>query len=162
MRKQKKHSFLTTGLIADNRKAHFNYILTEGFEAGIALLGPEVKSLRLGRVNIKDAYVTDKNGELYISNFSILPYDNSTDEIDPKRPKKLLLKKREIRKILPALHEKSFAVIPTKLYFDEKGLAKFNISIGKGKNIFDKRETIKRREWDIAKQRIMKNARAKK
>ncbi|MDR1691663.1 MAG: SsrA-binding protein SmpB [Rickettsiales bacterium] len=158
MKKTKRHSFITTGLVAENRKGHFNYELTDNFEAGIALLGPEVKSLRQGKVNIKDAYVVDRDGELYLANFSILPYDGSLEKTDPKRYKKLLLKKKEISKIKPALNEKGYAVIPTKLYFNNKGLAKINLSIGKGKNVIDKRETIKKREWDRAQHRILKNA----
>jgi len=131
-------------IISHNRKAKFNYFFSEFFEAGIALRGSEVKSLRAGKVNIAESYAYDLNGEIYLINSHIPTYkESSYNNHDPKRNRKLLLNKREINKLLGRLNREGFTLIPTKLYF-RKGKAKIEIAVAKGKRQYDKRQTKKR------------------
>ncbi len=140
-------------IIADNRKAHFNYEILERWEAGLVLKGTEVKSLRNGRANLKDAYARIHNGEVFIYQLHISPYNFAYyDNHDPLRPRKLLLHKREIKKLYGKMNEKGFSVVPLKLYF-VNGKAKLTIALARGKRKYDKRESIKRRdtERDLAR-----------
>ncbi len=130
----------------ENKKAFFNYELLEKIEAGIVLKGPEVKSLRIGKASIKESFAKIENGEVYLHNFYIANYPNSFEKDNPLRKRKLLLTKREIKRISRKVEEKGFTIIPISVYFDKKGLAKVQIAVAKGKKLYDKRKTIKERE----------------
>ncbi len=132
-----------------NRKARYDYFLFEKFEAGIALLGSEVKSIREGRVNLKDSFVRMIRAEAFLFNCHISPYSKIQGhlDVDPVRMRKLLLKREELAWLEGKVSQKGFALIPTQMYF-KKGLVKVEIAIGKGKKAYDKRETIKRRIHD--------------
>jgi len=141
-----------------NRKARYDYFLFEKFEAGIALLGSEVKSIREGKINLKDSFVRIIRGEAFLMGCHISPYSKIQGhlDIDPQRIRKLLLKKEELDKLQGKVSQKGFAVIPTQIYF-KKGLIKVEIAIGKGKKAYDKRETIKRRIHDQESQAAIKS-----
>ena len=135
-------------LIADNRKARHDYHLYDSFEAGIVLLGTEVKAIREGRVNLKDSYGRVENGEVFLHNVHISPYSHrGYAEHEPLRRRKLLLNKGEIRKLIGKTVERGFTLVPVRMYF-KNGLVKVSISVAKGKKTHDKRETIRRREID--------------
>lgn len=158
-KKAKKAFFITTGQVAQNRRANFDYEITSVFIAGLELKGTEVKSLRLGHANINDAYGIEKNGEIYISNMYIAEYANKGYEShEEKRDRKLLLNKKEIKIIIGELSKKGSTLVSMRLFFNDKGLAKLEIGLGKGKKLYDKRETEKNRDWQRDKQRIMANA----
>tara|TARA_B100001123_G_C14908829_1_gene866911 strand:- start:3 stop:473 length:471 start_codon:yes stop_codon:yes gene_type:complete len=145
-------------IISVNRKARFNYFFEESYEAGIVLMGSEVKSLRDGRVNISESYAFDHNGELYLVNSHIPLYkESSYNNHNPLRNRKLLLNKKEINKLLGRINREGFTLIPTKLYF-KKGKAKIEIAVAKGKKQYDKRETKKRRDWDREKARYFRKS----
>ena len=135
-------------LIADNRKVRHDYHLFETFEAGIVLLGTEVKAIREGRVNIKDSYGRVENGEVFLYNLHVSPYSHrgyTTHE--PLRKRKLLLNRAEIRKLIGKMVERGFTLVPVRMYF-KNGRVKVAVSVAKGKKIHDKRETIRRRQVD--------------
>ncbi|GAB4543997.1 MAG: SsrA-binding protein SmpB [Thermodesulfovibrionia bacterium] len=133
-------------IVATNRKAYHDYSIEETYEAGISLLGTEVKSLRDGRVNLKDSYVIIKDNEALLLNCHISPYSHGNiQNHDPLRTRKLLLHKREINRLFGALTQKGFTIIPLKIYFKD-GRAKVEIALAKGKRRYEKRETIKERE----------------
>ena len=143
-------------IISHNRKAKFNYFFSEFFEAGIALRGSEVKSLRVGKVNIAESYAYYFNGDIYLINSHIPTYkESSYNNHDPKRNRKLLLNKREINKLLGRLNREGFTLIPTKLYF-KKGKAKIEIAVAKGKKQYDKRQTKKLKDWNREKARFFR------
>ena len=149
--------FISHGLVAQNRRAHFDYEIGEKFIAGLQLTGTEVKSLRLGHANITDAYGVEKNGELYISNMFIAEYTCKGYESHvEKRDRKLLLNKKEVIKIIGELSRKGATLVAIRLFFNEKGLAKLEIGLGRGKKLYDKRETIKERDWNREKQRLLR------
>ncbi len=136
----------TIKIIAVNRKARFDYFIEDEYEAGLVLKGPEVKSLRLGKANLKDAYGRVLNGEVYIYQLHIGQYPFAYyGNHDPLRPRKLLLHKREIKRLYAKVNEKGHSLIPLKLYF-KGGKAKLTIALAKGKRKYDKREAIKRRD----------------
>ena len=140
-----------------NKKAKFSYEIQHTFNAGIQLNGTEIKSIRNNEANIKDAYCIILENELYVKNMHIAKYKMSMiEKYDSKRDRKLLLNRSEINKVQKMIKEKGMAVIPTKLFISEKGYAKLEIGIGKGKKIFDKRETIKKRESKIEIERKKK------
>lgn len=153
--------------IAVNRRARFDYELGEVFEAGIMLLGSEVKSLRLGQASIAEAYVGQmrndgsKGRELYIHNANIPEYQQASEHLqhDPKRTKQLLLHKKQIDKLLGSVQRDSYTIVPLRLFFNGRGLAKLEMALGKGKKNHDKRDTEKNRDWKRDKQRIMKDNR---
>jgi SsrA-binding protein len=154
-----KPHFISTGTIAENRKAHFNYTITDTFEAGIALNGDEVKSLRAGQANITDGYATPSGeGSFVINNITIGKYssENPFAPHEEKRPRPLLLNKVQIKYLIGVYNRKGATIVPLKLYFNDRGLAKLLIGVGVGKNTVDKRETIKEREWARDKARILK------
>lgn len=158
-KKAKKSSFITSGQVAHNRRANFDYLIEETFVAGLELKGTEVKSLRLGHANINDAYGIEKDGEIYISNMYIGEYANKGYEThDEHRHRKLLLTKKEVNKILGELAKKGSTLVAMKLFFNDKGIAKLEVGLGRGKKLYDKRETQKERDWGREKQRIMRNA----
>ena len=153
---QKKKSGLK--IITNNRKAKFNYFFKEFFEAGIVLLGSEVKSLRDGKVNISESYAFDENGEIYLVNSHIPSYkESSYNNHDPKRNRKLLLNRREINKLIGRINREGFTLIPTKIYF-KKGKAKIEIAVAKGKKLFDKRHSKKTRDWNREKARYFRKS----
>jgi len=141
--------------IAVNRKARFEYITEETFEAGIMLQGWEVKSLRAGKGGIADSYVIMKNGEAWLLNAQITPLNTASTHIHPEitRTRKLLLNKRELKKLIGAVERKGYTLIPLKMYW-KNGLAKVLIAIAKGKKLFDKRATEKNRDWERSRQRL--------
>ncbi len=144
--------------IAVNRRARYDYAIEEEFEAGLVLTGSEVKSLREGRVNIAEGYVGQKGGELFLMNANIPEYKQAKAfNHEPKRLRKLLLKKREMGKLLGAIQQKGMTIVPMNLYFNQRGYAKLKIGLGKGKKEIDKRDTIKKREWNRQKERLMKS-----
>ena len=150
MAKEKhKSEFISKGLVAQNRRANFDYLIEEKYVAGLELLGTEVKSLRLGHANINDAYGVEKNGELFISNMFIAEYTYKgyVSHVE-KRERKLLLKKKEIIDIINALSRKGSSLIAMRLFFDNNGRAKLEVGLGKGKKLYDKRDSIKSRELD--------------
>jgi SsrA-binding protein len=144
-------------IVADNRKARFNYEIGEVVEAGIALTGTEVKSLRNGRATIAESYADAKDGEIWLVNANIPEYvQASRFNHAPKRPRKLLLHKRQIHKFAVAVEREGMTIVPLRLFFNEKGRAKIDIALGKGKKLHDKRETEKKRSWDRERSRLMR------
>jgi SsrA-binding protein len=145
-------------VIAENRKARFNYEIGETFEAGIALTGSEVKSLRSGKATIAESYADAKDGEIWLINanipeyFQAGPFNNHT----PKRPRRLLLHEREIHKMASAVDREGMTIVPLKMYFNERGRAKVELAIARGKKLHDKRETDKKRSWDRERGRLMR------
>lgn len=149
-------------IISQNKKARFNYFLSDFLEAGIVLSGTEIKSIRLHNVNLDDAYVLIRNNQAYIINMNIPVYEKGTIfNHEPKRDRKLLLHKYEIRKLDSKVERKGFTLIPTKVYL-KNGKAKIEIALGQGKKLFDKRETIKQRENQREINKIMKEKRYEK
>lgn len=149
-------------IISQNKKARFNYFLSDFLEAGIVLSGTEIKSIRLHNVNLDDAYVLIRNNQAYIINMNIPVYEKGTIfNHEPKRDRKLLLHKYEIRKLDAKVERKGFTLIPTKIYL-KNGKAKIEIALGQGKKLFDKRETIKQRENQREINKIMKEKRYEK
>tara|TARA_B100000029_G_scaffold371282_1_gene365190 strand:- start:165 stop:635 length:471 start_codon:yes stop_codon:yes gene_type:complete len=145
-------------IISNNRKARFNYFLEEFFEAGIVLLGSEVKSLRYGKVNISESYAFDHNGEIFLINSHIPGYkESSYNNHDPKRNRKLLFNKKEINKLLGRINKEGLTLIPTKIYF-KKGKAKVEIAVAKGKKHYDKRQSKKDRDWNREKARYFRKS----
>ncbi len=137
-------------VVCTNKKARYLYNIEETYEAGIQLLGCEVKSLRMGRANLNDSFARVVDGEVFLYNFHISPYPHSREaqKLDPTRTRKLLLKKREIKRLAGKVQEKGYTLIPLKVYFNERGLAKVELALAKGKKIYDRRETIKRRDLE--------------
>mgnify|MGYP001161258239 FL=1 len=143
-------------IISNNRKARFNYFFSEFFEAGIVLMGSEVKSLRDGKANISESYALDEHGEIFLVNSHIPSYkESSYNNHDPKRNRKLLLNKREINKLIGRINREGFTLIPTKLYF-KKGKAKVEIAVAKGKRQYDKRQVKKKRDWNRERARYFR------
>ena len=138
---------MATGIAIKNKKAGFEYFLTEEFTAGIVLTGTEIKSVREGKANLTDSYCAFEKNELFVKNMHISEYKFGTyANHEPKRDRKLLLTRRELRKIITKTSEKGLTIIPTLLFIDEKGLAKMKIAIAKGKKLYDKRETLKTKD----------------
>ena len=136
-------------IIARNRKASHNYHLMDTFQAGLVLMGSEIKSIRANRISLRDGYVHERAGELWLMNVHISPYDQARlfGHSDPLRPRKLLLHRREINRIISSLRERGFTAIPTMIYL-ERGLAKVEIALAKGKRLYDKRDSISKRDSD--------------
>ncbi len=156
-KKIRRADFISHGLVAQNRRAHFDYIIEDKYVAGLQLTGTEVKSLRMGHANINDAYGIEKNGELFISNMFIAEYANKGYESHAeKRDRKLLLNHKEIVKIISELSRKGSSLVALRLFFNDRGLAKLEIGLGRGKKLYDKRESIKERDWNREKQRLLK------
>lgn len=143
-------------ILIDNRKARFEYFLVDEYTAGIVLIGCEIKSIRNREVNMSDTYCTFINGELFVKNLHISPYKNSGfayQNYDPKRDRKLLLTKKELRKLNQGVKTKGYTIVPVNLFVNEKGLVKMTIALAKGKHTYDKSQSIKERDLD----REMKN-----
>jgi len=148
-------------IVAENRKARHEYTIEETFEAGLVLLGTEVKALRGGRANLKDSYAKIKDGEVFVLQLHISPYPFAYyDNHDPLRPRKLLLHQAEINKLYGKVNEMGYTLVPLQLYF-KKGKAKLKIGLAKGKKLYDKRESIRKRDENRDMDRIRKNYRVK-
>ncbi|AIH04350.1 SsrA-binding protein SmpB [Thermodesulfobacterium commune] len=137
-------------VVCTNKKAYHLYNIEETYEAGIQLYGCEVKSLRLGRANLNDSFARIVNGEVFLYNMHISPYPHSREaqNLDPTRTRKLLLKKSEIKRLAGKVQERGYTLIPTKVYFNERGLAKVELALAKGKKVYDRREDIKKRDLE--------------
>jgi SsrA-binding protein len=145
-------------VVSENRRACFNYEIGDTYEAGIALTGSEVKSLRTGKATIAESYADSKGGELWLINANIPeylqagPFNNHT----PKRARRLLLHQREIDKLAAGVEREGMTIVPLKLYFNEKGRAKIEIALARGKKLHDKRETERKRSWDRERARLLR------
>ena len=141
-----------------NRRAKFDYDIKETYIAGLVLESNEVKPLRQGKASLQSSFINEQKGEIFINNFEIATVQKNFDAVKKIRTvKKLLLNKREIRKIMGLLTTKGYTAVPIEIFFNEKGIAKVRFGVGVGKKKYDKRETIKQREWSRKKQRIIKN-----
>ena len=145
-------------VVATNKKARFDFEIFDKYEAGIELKGSEVKALRAGRANLKDSYVKIKNGEAFLmqAHISHLDTTNPHYKHDELRPRKLLLHKEEINRLEKAIKEKGYTVVPLRLYFNNKNLAKLEIALARGKKLHDKRETLKRKTQELEAKQAMK------
>jgi SsrA-binding protein len=145
-------------IAADNRRARYDYQIGETFEAGLMLTGTEVKSLRTGKATIAESYASvDRSGEVFLVNANIPEYLQANRfNHDPKRPRKLLLKSREIVKLVQGTERQGMTIVPLKIYFNEKGRAKIEIALARGKQLHDKRETEKQRDWNREKGRLLR------
>jgi SsrA-binding protein len=147
-----------TKMIADNRKARYAYAISDTLEAGIMLVGSEVKSLRSGKSTISESYAHDKDGELWLVNAYIPEYTQASRfNHEPKRTRKLLVHKREAAKLAAAIQREGMTLIPLKMYFNAKGKAKLELGLAKGKKLHDKRETEKQRDWQRDKARLLRD-----
>ncbi len=145
-------------VVADNRRARFNYEIGETFEAGIVLTGTEVKSLRNGKATIGESYADTRDGEIWLVNANIPEYlQASRFNHAPKRPRKLLLHQRQINKLAGAIEREGMTIVPLKLYFNDKGRAKIEIALARGKKLHDKRETERKRSWDRERGRLLRH-----
>ena len=144
-------------VVADNRKARFNYEIGEVFEAGIALTGSEVKSLRSGKATIAESYADARAGDIWLVNANIPEYlQAGRFNHLPKRPRRLLLHRHQINKLMGAVEREGMTLVPLRLYFNEKGRAKIEIALARGKKLHDKRETEKKRSWDRERGRLLR------
>ncbi|KRK40977.1 SsrA-binding protein SmpB [Loigolactobacillus bifermentans] len=152
---KKKH--VSDNVLAQNKKARHDYLILETYEAGMVLTGTEIKSVRAGRMNLKDGFARIRNGELFLENVHISPYAQGNQfNVDPLRNRKLLVHKQELRKLGNAVQDKGITLVPLRVYL-KHGFAKLLLGVAKGKHEYDKRETIKRREQDREMQRVLKN-----
>jgi SsrA-binding protein len=144
-------------VVARNRRASHDYILEDRYEAGIVLYGAEIKSIRNHQINVSDGFVQERDGELWLMGVHISPYKQASrfDDLDPVRPRKLLLHRKEISRIITRLRERGYTAVPTMVYL-KKGLAKVEIAMAKGKRTFDKRQSIAKRDADREVQRVLK------
>ncbi len=145
-------------LVAENRRARYDYAIEDTIEAGLMLVGTEVKSLRVGRVNIAESYASAEDGAIYLINANIPEYGPANRfNHEPKRRRKLLLKRREIGRLVGAVQREGRTLVPLKLYFNERGIAKILIGLATGKKQHDKRDTEQKRDWQRQKARIMRD-----
>jgi SsrA-binding protein len=144
--------------VAQNRKARYNYFIEETLEAGIMLTGTEVKSLRTGKGNITDAHAGESKGELFLFNLDIPEYGSGNRfNHERRRPRKLLVHKRQMNKLIGAIQRQGVTIVPLQIYFNKRGMAKVELGLATGKKQYDKRETEKTRDWNREKQRLMRN-----
>ncbi len=144
-------------VVAENRRARFDYEITDTFEAGLALVGTEVKSLREGKANIAESYIAPENDELWLINADIPEYSfGNRFNHEPRRKRKLLMHRREIDRLAQAVQRQGMTIVPLKMYFNEKGIVKLLIGLARGKKLHDKRETEKKRDWQRQKARLMR------
>ena len=157
MARPKPSTFDKMKTVAENRRARFDYFIEDTFEAGIALTGTEVKSLRLGEGSITEAYAEIRDGEAWLVNANVPEFTHGNRyNHEPKRPRKLLLHAREIERLLGAVERKGMTLVPLSVYFNSKGRAKVELALAKGKQTHDKRATIKERDWQRDKARVMR------
>ncbi|WP_119308346.1 SsrA-binding protein SmpB [Cohaesibacter haloalkalitolerans] len=158
MAQKKKKSDPNNRVVAENRKARHDYEFGEVVEAGLLLTGTEVKSLRTGKATIAESYASDENGEIVLINANIPEYDQGNRfNHDPRRPRKLLLHKREIAKMSQAVQRDGMTIVPLKLYFNDKGIAKLAVAVARGKKNYDKRQDAKTRDWQRDKARLLRD-----
>jgi len=147
-------------IIATNSKAHRDYVVFESIECGIELKGSEVKSLRAGRINLKDSFARIEKDEVILYNTHISPYEQASYlNVEPTRLRKLLLRKSQIRKLISQVSQRGFTLVPLKAYFNERGFAKIELALCKGKKLYDIRDDIRRRESDLEMRRMLKSRR---
>ena len=159
MARPKPSIFDKAKIVAENRRARFDYHIEEVFEAGIALHGTEVKSLRFGEGSIAESYAEVKGGEVWLVNANIPEFSHGNrHNHEPKRPRKLLLHEREISKMMGAVERKGMTLVPLSIYFNARGRAKVELALAKGKQAHDKRQTIKERDWKRDKARILRES----
>ena len=145
-------------IIATNKKATFDYQISLKLDVGIVLTGPEVKSLRNNSPSIKESYIENEGGELWLCNCYIKKYESSSDkDINPNRHRKLLISKKDLNKFIGSVKKEGFTIVPISMFFNEKGLVKLNIGLGRGKKKYDKRQSQKLKDWNKSKQRLLKN-----
>ena len=145
-------------VVAENRKARFNYEIIDTYEAGLMLTGTEVKSLREGKANIAESYASDEQGEIWLINSYLPEYlQGNRFNHDTRRRRKLLLSQREINRLRIAINREGMTLVPLKIYFNDKGRAKMELALAKGKKLHDKRETEKERDWNRQKSRLLKD-----
>ncbi|MBS7668382.1 SsrA-binding protein SmpB [Croceicoccus gelatinilyticus] len=157
MARPKPSTFDKVKTVAENRRARFDYFIEDTFEAGIALTGTEVKSLRFGEGSITEAYAEIRDGEAWLVNANVPEFTHGNRyNHEPKRPRKLLLHSREIERLLGAVERKGMTLVPLSVYFNSKGRAKVELALAKGKQAHDKRATIKERDWKRDKARVMR------
>lgn len=158
MAAKKKKDKAPSRIAADNRKARHLYHIEEEYEAGIVLTGTEIKSLRSGEANIRESYAEEKGGELWLINAHIPEFSHGNRfNHQPRRPRKLLMHKREISRLGGSVQRGGMTLVPLRIYFNDRGRAKIMIGLGKGKKLHDKRETEKQRDWNRQKARLMKD-----
>ena len=146
-------------VVADNRRARFDYELLQKFEAGIELKGSEVKSLRVGHINLAEAYATMKGDELFLINSNVPEYREANRfNHEAKRPRKLLLHAKEIQRLAVGVLREGLTILPIKMFFNPRGRVKVDIALAKGKKLVDKRETIKERDWNREKSRLLRES----
>ena len=149
-----------TKVLATNRKAQRDYSILETIEAGIELKGSEVKSIRAGKINLNDSFARFEGSQIILYNTHISPYEEASYlNVEPTRPRRLLLHKNQIRKLTGRLTQRGFTLVPLKVYFSDRGFAKVELALCKGKKLYDRRETIKRREMELEMRRVMKSRR---
>ena len=158
MAPKKKASKLGPGrIVADNRKARFNYEFVETFEAGLQLTGTEVKSLREGKAQIAESYASAEGDEIFLINSYVPEYlQGNRFNHEAKRPRRLLLHRRQINRLIGATQREGMTIVPTKIYFNDRGMAKLEIALAKGKKTHDKRQTEKDRDWQRDKARLLR------
>ena len=144
-------------IAAQNRRARHDYLIEEVFEAGIQLVGTEVKALRAGRATINEAYAGAMEGELYLLNSHIPEYGSGLFNHEPKRPRKLLLHRREVNKLIGSVERAGMTLVPLSIRFNERGIAKVELALAKGKQTYDKRAAVKERDWQRQKSRLMRD-----
>lgn len=157
MSQKKKKESMNGRLIAENRKARHNYEYVETMEAGLVLTGTEVKSLRNGKANIAESYATEENGELWLINSYIPEYlEGNRNNHNPRRRRKLLLHKREMAKLIGAVNREGMTIVPNRLYFNDRGVAKLQIALAKGRKAHDKRQVSRERDWKREQGRLLR------
>lgn len=159
MAKEKTKALISVNhTVAENRRARFDYFLEEKFEAGIMLTGTEVKSLRHGQCSLNESYAVERQGDIWLTGSHIAPYNPAGAHLqhDPMRHRKLLLHKKQVAQLMAAVKQKGYTIVPVRLYFNSRGVAKVEIALAKGKQQHDKRATIKERDWNRDKARILR------
>jgi SsrA-binding protein len=154
---KRKSGLISHGIVAQNRKARFNYAIKETVEAGMVLKGPEVKSLRLGRATLTEAWAGEREGELYLFGAYIPEYQGGVlSRFEPRAPRKLLVKRKQMRQLLGAVSREGMTLVPLDIHFNERGVAKVQLGLGQGRNKADKRHAVAERDWQRDKARLMR------
>jgi len=151
------NGYISTGRVAENRKARHEYFIEDRVEAGLVLLGSEVKSLRAGRASIAEAYAGEENGRLMLFNANLPIYESARINHEPRRPRELLVKMRERNRLLGLIRREGMTLVPLALYFNDRGIAKIQIGLAKGRKKQDKRQAAKERDWGRDKARLLRN-----